>query len=1313
MRRRASAAAILAAALVSLAVAVPASAGTAGTAGQPTLTPVGGAETDRGPARLVPLPDGGYVALHSLGDVERVSASGATSWRVDSTDLYKDWHLTFDSGSTPTPQLAWSSEQDNPLIYGRAPEPAINDQTPYAVGDLGGGGPDVVVAENVGITLSSLSGCGNCREPFTVPGSDVHLGTFLTVLDGRDGHMLFSQLEPGIVSQLALDHGRLLVGEELGEPSTAGDIGQWGGTSVVRSMTFSPSRSDGQPALTARQQWRYDTDAPWARFFGLTPTGDGSVALSWSDTPIGLGTPAPPHGHVVLLDETTGARRWDVRTTGYPVLLGNDPDRHAVAVVASSDALAHIGYSVSDLATTDGRVITSTSRDGSVPLSLTVTPGSPRTGATYLVGSIDTVLDTQHEAQSQWTRTAGRISAITPGRPGADWTRVLPSVDGQPVQPGGVVETGGTVITAGWTQGLYSPAPATTGMPDDTVDAVIGLNARTGAPLWRHTGDVGDAMSLSAVPGRAEARTVTDNQDVEVYTADGHVTEGSARFGDLLSAAPVRLPGTGTELVAGDESGAVYAFDGASLSRGIDTARVRWRTRITGPVHQVLSTSLDGRPVVVAVGSQSVGVVDASTGRLLTVIPTDGYTWTATLATVHGHAAVVVPNTRVTAYALAGGARLWRYTPPAGTALSNLAFAHGVVVGEYSTTDGADVPAMASFGLDADSGATRWLVTAPAATTSRGQLWNGVVASPDIPGASGDGVALAWAQPDGDGRIEVRDTATGKLDYADTAGELNDHTGYLVDPKAGLVSYASGYNVTVAPSGPFVAPGGVGGMSETMVDTAAGQVLAAGDGGTTTYPVGVLASADWEMLAWDTTFDADTVVAAALTGGTTQQIVALPFDTNAYSVVTSEEGLDVPVAVPAVVPHGLVVLQPGGSVTANTASSARRSPARSAAPSTPVATPDDHRTAIVQPDLTAHRLAAAPADDSSIPYTPQAIRGMLGLKGDGAGQTIAIVDAFADPSISDDVEHFSSQFGLPGVCGHGGTAGDCFTLDVDKVGSPAADDDWQLETSLDVEWTHAVAPKATIVLAEAQDPRFAEMFAAVDAAAAKHPDVVSMSWGTQPGFSDESYYDHHCQVGTTVCVVSTGDDGYPGEYPAANPAALAIGGTGLTLAANGSVASESSWARSGGSTSFFEPEPAYQQGVNTTGKRQIPDVSFDADPVTGVAVYYTDSDGTGTWEQVGGTSVGAPVWSGILTDADQLRAARGVGPLTSGGDAVQRAVYGLAGTPALADITDGPANGACPTCAPTTGYDTVTGLGSPRSGIDAALAASPAGGGGR
>ena len=338
-------------------------------------------------------------------------------------------------------------------------------------------------------------------------------------------------------------------------------------------------------------------------------------------------------------------------------------------------------------------------------------------------------------------------------------------------------------------------------------------------------------------------------------------------------------------------------------------------------------------------------------------------------------------------------------------------------------------------------------------------------------------------------------------------------------------------------------------------------------------------------------------------------------------------------------------------------------------------------------------------------YTPSQVRGYLGLSGDGAGQTVAIVDAYQHPSITSDVTTFSSQFGLPLICGSSGAdPANCFDFTVAMPqGAPKTNAGWALEIALDVEWAHAVAPKAHILLVETASNSFANLLGGIDYAASQGAAVISNSWGGSESASEASN-DSHCQLAAAVCTFSTGDSGNPGGYPAYNPAVIAVGGTTLNLAGS-TVSSESAWSGSGGGISQYETRPAYQAASNASAFRGIPDVSYDADPNTGFPVYdsvrYQLQSG---WFQVGGTSAGAPQWAAIVAVADQLRAANGQGVLSSSSLAASNAVYALNDTAALYDVTSG-SNGSCGSvCQAGTGYDFVTGLGSPRTGVDLALA---------
>ena len=157
--------------------------------------------------------------------------------------------------------------------------------------------------------------------------------------------------------------------------------------------------------------------------------------------------------------------------------------------------------------------------------------------------------------------------------------------------------------------------------------------------------------------------------------------------------------------------------------------------------------------------------------------------------------------------------------------------------------------------------------------------------------------------------------------------------------------------------------------------------------------------------------------------------------------------------------------------------------------------------------------------------------------------------------------------------------------------------------------------------------------------------VVSMSWGF-PEFPGETAYDSYFTTRGITYVAASGDS--PGvEYPAASPDVVAVGGTTLTLSSSGGYGSETAWADSGGGFSQYEAEPAYQESVQTTGQRSTPDVAFDANPDTGVSIYFTPASGgggwqttqQGSWEEVGGTSLGTPAWAAIIAIADQGRLA--------------------------------------------------------------------------
>lgn len=311
------------------------------------------------------------------------------------------------------------------------------------------------------------------------------------------------------------------------------------------------------------------------------------------------------------------------------------------------------------------------------------------------------------------------------------------------------------------------------------------------------------------------------------------------------------------------------------------------------------------------------------------------------------------------------------------------------------------------------------------------------------------------------------------------------------------------------------------------------------------------------------------------------------------------------------------------------------------------------------------------------------------IKGDGSGQTIAIVDAYSQPNIAGDLQTFDSTYGL--------AAPPSFQVVNQNGGSalPAASQSWGLEISLDVEWAHAMAPGANILLVEANSNQYSDLMTAVNYARNQPGvSVLSTSWGGGE-WSSETSYDNYFTTPTghqgITFVASSGDAGSAGapEYPSVSPNVLAVGGTQLTTDASGNYVSEVGWSGSGGGISAYESQPSYQQGVvtQTSTNRAVPDVAYNASSNSPYAVYDTSS--YGGWIEVYGTSAGAPQWAALVAIADQGRALTGQGSL-DGASQTLPTLYQLPQSD-FHDVTSG-SNGGY---SAGTGYDLVTGRGSP------------------
>jgi hypothetical protein len=306
-------------------------------------------------------------------------------------------------------------------------------------------------------------------------------------------------------------------------------------------------------------------------------------------------------------------------------------------------------------------------------------------------------------------------------------------------------------------------------------------------------------------------------------------------------------------------------------------------------------------------------------------------------------------------------------------------------------------------------------------------------------------------------------------------------------------------------------------------------------------------------------------------------------------------------------------------------------------------------------------------------YAPNDLQTAYGLASNstnnGGGQTVAIVDAYDDPNAASDLTVYRSQYGLPACT----LSNACFTK---QMYTSQTNTGWAAEESVDVDMVSAICPNCKILLVEAASAGIADLSAAEKYATA-HADYVSNSWS---GNEATKTYDGDYNVGCGAITAAIGDSGHnsTARWPAILPSVIGVGGTSLTSI---SPRVETAWSRGGSACSKIYAKPSFQSGLNTgCSMRAQADVSADADPQTGVAVY--DTFHQGGWLVFGGTSVAAPIVASIFA-----LAANGANPPGN--------LYSHAAD--FNDVTSG-TNGGCgaPLCVAGQGWDGPTGLGTPK-----------------
>lgn len=318
----------------------------------------------------------------------------------------------------------------------------------------------------------------------------------------------------------------------------------------------------------------------------------------------------------------------------------------------------------------------------------------------------------------------------------------------------------------------------------------------------------------------------------------------------------------------------------------------------------------------------------------------------------------------------------------------------------------------------------------------------------------------------------------------------------------------------------------------------------------------------------------------------------------------------------------------------------------------------------------------------------------------GGSGTIAIVDAFDYPTAASDLAVFSSTFGLPAAN---------FSVVYASGSQPSLNCGWAQEAALDIEWAHAMAPSAKIVLVEANSNSFSDLFSAVQVATnqvlcgsntcpsgGSGVGEVSMSWGGRE-FVSESTFDGFMATPGVTYFAASGDSGGKTIYPSASPNVVSCGGTSIVRSSlTGAFVTEQGWRGSGGGGSKFEPAPPYQSVIASIvgSNRGTPDFSSDADPNSGVWVYdTTPCNGVSGWLVFGGTSVATPSLAGIVNLASSSTG----GSFSATNNGEQTRIYNCyANTTCYSagyfDVTTGTVG----RFSATTGWDFVTGVGTNR-----------------